>query len=192
MQAINDLQQFQVKTKLFSFINSYYRVFNDAGELIAITKAKGFKLKEDMRVYSDEAMTDEIMNITTQQIIDFSASYQVKDSTTGELLGNIQRKGMTSFVRDTWIISDAEGQELYKVSEDSLPLSLLRRFLTRLIPASYIFERGGAPTQCEFKQNFNPFLLHFRCDVRDWAPEVDKRLALAMVILLLSIEGKQG
>ncbi len=190
--TISDLEQFQVKTKFWSFIHSYYRVYNDAGELIAITKAKGFKLKEDMRIYSDEAMTKELVSITTGNIIDFSASYQVKDSSSGELLGCIRREGFTSLVRDTWVISDATGQALYKVSEDSLLLSLLRRFIIRLIPATYKLERDGIMTQCQFKQNFNPFLLHYRCDLRDWAPELDKRLALAMVILLLAIEGKQG
>ncbi len=190
--SINDLKKFQVKTKFWSFIHSYYRVYNDADELIAITKAKGFKLKEDMRIYTDEAMTQEIMSITTQNIIDFSASYQVKDSQTGEILGSIRREGFTSLMRDTWVISDVTGQALYKVSEESLLLALMRRFIIRLIPATYKLERDGVMTQCQFKQNFNPFLLHYRCDLSDWSPELDKRLALAMVILLLAIEGKQG
>ncbi len=192
MEQLQSLKQFHVKTKFWSFIHRYFRVFNDAGELIAITKAKGFKLKEDMRIYSDEAMTQEILNITTQNIIDFSSTYQVRDSVTGELLGNIKREGMTSLMRDTWVIYDGNDQALYKVKEDSLLLALLRRFLTNLIPATYHLERNGVETQSRFKQNFNPFLLHYRCDISDWAPELDKRLALAMVILLLAIEGKQN
>ncbi len=192
MEQLNSLSHFEVKTKFWSFIHRYYRVFNDAGELIAITKAKGFKLKEDMRIYSDEAMTQEIMNITTPNIIDFSATYQVRDSVTGELLGNIKREGMTSLMRDSWTIFDGNDQALYKVKEDSMLFALLRRFLTNLIPAKYHLERNGEKTNNLFKQNFNPFLIHYKCDVSDWAPELDKRLALAMVILLLAIEGKQN
>ncbi len=187
-----DIEQFAVKTKLISFIHDYFRVFDAQGNLIAFAKKKGFKLKEDMRIFSDESMTTELMNIKTDAIIDFSAVYQVSDSQTGALLGSLQRSGLKSMARDHWTVMGPDGQKVYDLQEDSMMLALVRRLLTSLVPATYHLERDGAPVGCEFKQNFNPFLLHFKGDLKGWDTSLDKRLALAIVILLLSIEGKQG
>lgn len=145
-----------------------------------------------MRIFSDESMTTELMNIKTNAVIDFSAVYEVSDSTTGELLGSLQRSGFKSLARDHWTVMGPDGQKVYDLREDSMTLALMRRLLTNLIPATYHLERDDTPVGCEFKQNFNPFLLHFKGDLKGWDASLDKRLALAIVILLLSIEGKQG
>ncbi len=42
-------------------------------------------------------------------MLDFSASYQVTDSTTGEVIGSLRRKGWSSLFRDSWEILDAAG-----------------------------------------------------------------------------------
>ena len=187
-----ELQQFTVKTKLWSFINSYFRVFNAKEELIAYSQKAGFKLREDMRIYTDESMSEELVRISTGQIIDFGASYQVHDSKTGELLGSMKRSGFKSMARDHWTLMGPDGQVIYELQEDSLLLALVRRLLTNLVPASYHLMKDGAIAGPSFSQNFNPFLLHFKVDLKGWDEAIDKRLALAMTILLLSIEGKQG
>ncbi len=187
-----DIEQFEVKTKLVSFLHNYFRVFDAQGNLIAYAKNKGFKLKEDTRIFSDESMTTELMSIKTNAVIDFSAVYEVRDSQTGAVLGSLQRSGFKSLVRDHWTVMGPDGQKVYDLREDSMALAQMRRMLTNLIPATYHLERDDTPVGCEFKQNFNPFLLHFKGNLKGWDGSLDKRLALAIVILLLSIEGKQG
>ena len=44
-------------------------------------------------------------------IIDFGATYDIVDMTTGENLGAAQRKGLKSIIKDTWKILDANGNE---------------------------------------------------------------------------------
>ncbi len=181
-----------VKRKFISFVNNYYRIYDRQSRLLAKVKHRGFKLKEDIRIYSDEEMSREILTIKADRIIDFRAAYLVTDSQTGEIVGCLRRKGMSSIIRDSWLVFDAEGRELFKICEDSLAWALMRRLLTNLVPAKYHIELGGKKSPPVFQQNFNPFILHMHGHLQHWPDCVDKRLAFATLILLLTIEGRQG
>ena len=186
------LKQFHIKSKLISFIHNYYRIYNDSGVIIGYAKSKGFKLKEDLRVYENDKMKTELMSIKADRILDFSSSHVVRDSQTDTVIGIISREGLKSLARDEWVIRDPEGNEIYRVQEDSLELALVRRLFCNLIPQKFHVTCQGQDTGCHFKQNFNPFLTHYTIDIERWHPQVDKRLAVAAVLLLLSIEGRQN
>jgi hypothetical protein len=97
-----------------------------------------------------------------------------------------------SLIKDEWILMDAGDQEIGLVMEDVMILALLRRFVTALIPQTYHGVVGGQPV-CEFKQNFNPFVLKFRMDFSmDKERKLDRRLGIAAAIMLGAIEGRQN
>ncbi|MGH8458487.1 MAG: hypothetical protein ACRESV_03975, partial [Nevskiales bacterium] len=153
---------------------------------------KLFKLKEDIRLYTDESMKQELLTIKARSIIDISAAYDVVDARDQTKVGTLKRKGLKSILQDEWTILDAAEKDIGRIHEDSMALALLRRFLTNLIPQSYVFEIGGQPVGTA-KQHFNPFVLKMDVDMRkDTARKLDRRLAAAAVVLLLAIEGKQG
>ncbi|NIA15532.1 MAG: hypothetical protein GWP08_15830 [Nitrospiraceae bacterium] len=56
-------------------------------------------------------MQTELLCIQARSILDFSAAYDVVDSTTGEKAGALKRKGLKSILRDAWIIMDADDRE---------------------------------------------------------------------------------
>jgi hypothetical protein len=152
---------------------------------------KPFKLREDMRLYTGEAMQDEVLLIRARTIFDFSTAYDVIDSKTDERVGALKRRGFKSAIRDEWILMDTEGREIGSIREDSMCFALLRRFLTSLIPQEY---RGfvGSTEVCNFRQNFNPFVLKIRADFsRDNNGMLDRRLGLAAALLLCGVEGRQ-
>lgn len=96
---------FMVKSKLFSLsFDKKFNIFDANDRLIGLCNQKAFKLKEDIRVFSDESMTKEIIKIQAKQIIDFSAAYDIYDSETKTLLGTWQRSGAQSILRDTWYL----------------------------------------------------------------------------------------
>ncbi|HLB64603.1 MAG TPA: hypothetical protein VJJ46_07155, partial [Anaerolineales bacterium] len=59
-----------------------FRVYAPDGSLALFSQQKMFRLREDIRVYADEARTVELLWIQARQILDFSAAYDVTDSTT--------------------------------------------------------------------------------------------------------------
>lgn len=152
---------------------------------------KAFKLREDIRLYTDKDMQTEVLTIEARQILDISAAYDVVDPTTGEKVGMLKRKGLKSVVKDEWIIADANDNEIGLIKEDSMALALIRRFLINLILQRYAGEINGRPV-CSFKQNFNPFVMKIMVDFsQDPSRLLDRRLGIAAAILLCAIEGKQ-
>jgi len=191
-EAIFQHNQYLVRRKVFTIAGAKFHVFDPAGNLVFFSKMKAFKLREDIRLYGDESMNRELLLIKARQIIDFSAAYDVFDAATREKVGVFKRKGLKSILRDEWFIMDAGDREIGVIREDSLLKSLLRRFLTNLIPQTYHAEIQGT-TVCIYKQNFNPFVLKLSVDFSmDTRSLFDRRLGIAGAILLGAIEGRQN
>lgn len=169
-----------------------FRIFDMQGNLLMFSQQKAFKLKEDIRVYTDEQKTNEVLYIQARQIIDFSAAYDVVDSTIVQKVGALRRKGWRSLMQDEWEILDVNDRPFAILKEDSLFLALLRRFLSGLVPQNYDV-LINAQRVADFKQNFNPFTYRLNMDFSlDSMNQLDRRLGIAAGILLAAIEGRQS
>jgi hypothetical protein len=92
---------YEVSRKLFVLLGKEFRFLDPSGRLIAYSKQKAFKLKEDVRIYADESMTQELVTIKARNIIDFSATYDVFDGITQQRIGSLKRAGLKSaFLQD--------------------------------------------------------------------------------------------
>ncbi|MCK4268838.1 MAG: hypothetical protein KAX16_08405 [Actinomycetia bacterium] len=184
--------KYLIRKKVLKLAGGVFHIYEPDGRLAFYSKQKAFKLKEDIRVFTDESMATEALTITARKILDFSAAYDVVDSMTGEKVGALKRKGFKSMLRDEWVIMDASDNEIGSIQEDSMFLALLRRFLSNLIPQTYAGSIDGKEV-CLFRQNFNPFVTKINVDfTADTGNLLDRRLGMAASILLCAIEGKQG
>lgn len=169
-----------------------FRVYGPNAELLLYSQQKMFKLREDIRVFSDESMTSEVLNIQARQIIDFSAAYDVIDSAYQTKVGVLRRKGFRSMMRDEWEVLDANDQLIGILQEDSVGYALLRRFLLgSFLPQNYdlLF---GQQVVADFKQKFKFIGYELNLDFSmDTLKQLDRRLGIAAAILLGTIEGKQ-
>lgn len=183
-------EEYIIRKKVLSVMGAKLHIYNSSEELVLFSKMKAFKLKEDIALYTDETMQQELLRIKARSVIDFSATYDVHDSETGEHVGSLRRKGLKSILKDEWVILDRHDQEIALIKEDSTFKALLRRFIA-LIPQKYNIEFDGN-TIPAFKQNFNPFVTKIIADFsEDRTRQLDRRLGLAAGILLCAIEGKQ-
>jgi len=182
-----------VRRQLFNLLNRKFEIFAPDGSMAFYTEMKAFKLKEDIRVYSDVNKTQELLVIKARKILDLSSAYDVYDSTQGGVkIGALKRQGITStMVMDKWEIWNAQDQRIGGIEEDSWILGLIRRYFIKLIPQSYKVEIGGQEI-IKFSQNFNPFLLKLTLDFTgDPGQALDRRLGIAAAVLLCAIEGRQ-
>ena len=170
-----------------------FRVYDPMGNLVMFSEQKMFRLREDIRVYSDESKTQEVLSIKARQIIDFSAAYDVVDTATNQKVGALRRKGWSSIVRDEWDVLNANDQVVGKLFEDSIGLALLRRLLLgTLLPQNYDLTFGETRV-ADLRQNFNPFRYELNLDFSmDMVRLLDRRIGIAAGILLATIEGKQS
>lgn len=183
--------QFVVRKQILSLVGAKIDIFDANERAILFSKMKAFKLKEDIRIYGDETMQNELISIQARSVIDFSGVFDVVDVETGHKVGSLRRKGMKSILKDEWAILGPNDTEIGLMKEDNPLLALLRRFLTNLIPQHYNIEIGGTKV-AEFKQNFNPFVQKLNLDFSVDDKKLDRRLGLAAAILLIAVEGNQG
>lgn len=170
-----------------------FRFYDPAGRMVMFSEQKMFRLREDIRVYSDENKTQEVLSIKARQIVDFSAAYDVVDTGMNQKVGALRRKGWSSILRDEWEVLDANDNVLGKLFEDSVGLALLRRLvLGSLLPQNYDIAFGETRV-ADLKQRFNLFRYELDIDFRmDTAHQLDHRLGIAAGILLAAVEGKQS
>ncbi len=183
--------QYLLKRQVFA-LTGKVRLYDSQSLLVMYSEQKMFKLREDIRVFADEGKSSEILTIKARNILDFSAAYDVMDSMTGEKVGVLRRKGIKSMLRDEWELLDANDQPIGKLFEDNLSLALLRRFLLgTLLPQKYEIKLADQPL-ASFRQRFNPFRFEMAIDFGlDQTSRLDRRLGLALAVLLGMIEGRQ-
>ena len=170
-----------------------FRFYDPMGNLVMFSEQKMFKLREDIRVYSDENKTQEVLSVKARQIIDFSAAYDVVDTAMNQKVGALRRKGWSSLLRDEWEVLDANDNPIGVLFEDSMGLALLRRFLLgSWLPQNYDMTLGETRV-ADLKQNFNLFRYELNLDFSmDPSQRLDRRIGIAAGILLAAVEGKQS
>lgn len=93
--------------KLLALASQIY-IRDASGNLLGYAKQKLLKLKEDVRIFADEAQTQELYQIKADRVIDWSARYNFIDSRTGQTLGSIKRRGMRSLWKAQYEIYDGD------------------------------------------------------------------------------------
>lgn len=89
-----------------------------ANEVLFI-KQKVFKLREDIRIFSDQSESREVFNIQAEQILDFNTRYNFYDSKSGQHLGSVKARGWRSIWSATYLIDDARQQQMMSIKEDN-------------------------------------------------------------------------
>lgn len=193
MELNPSVHTYVLKRQVLRLMGAGFRIFEaNSGRLVAYCDQKGFRLREDIRIYSDESKTREVLAIQARTIMDFSAAYDIYDTVERYKVGALRRKGFSSLVRDEWEVLDPQDRQIGVVHEDSLQLALIRRLLLSLIPQNYDMVMHDGRTVCDLKQNFNPFTYNLTIDFSmDPTGTLDRRLGLAAGVLLGAIEGKQ-
>jgi uncharacterized protein YxjI len=192
MNSIFQHQKYLLHRQVFA-LTGKFRFYDPLGNLVMFSEQKMFKLREDIRVYSDENKTQEVLSIKARQIIDFSAAYDVVDTAMDQKIGTLRRQGWNSMLRDEWQVLDANEVQISVLFEDSMGLALLRRFLL----GSWLLQNYdiafGEKRIADLKQRFNLFRYELDVDMSmDTEGQLDPRLGIAAGILLAAIEGRQS
>lgn len=104
----------EAKFKLFS-IGQTVLIRDSQQKLVCCVKQKAFKLKEDITVFSDEAQKSPMFSIKADKIIDWSASYTVREP-DGDEVCVVRRKGARSIWKATYEIHMG-GKHAYTITE---------------------------------------------------------------------------
>ncbi len=104
--------------KVIAF-NPQVKVTDASGQVVLYVKQKALALKEDIKVFADEAQTRQLYQLKANKIIDFSAQYNITSANGGAALGAVKRKGMRSIFKATYNILDTGGGEIGAIREEN-------------------------------------------------------------------------
>ncbi|HEX9332643.1 MAG TPA: hypothetical protein VF896_12190 [Anaerolineales bacterium] len=191
MNSIFQFPNYMLKRQAIA-LTGKFRFYDPAGRLVMFSEQKMFRLRDDIRVYSDESKSQEVLKIKARQILDFSAAFDVIDMEMNQKVGVLRRRGLRSLLRDEWQVLDASDRLIGMLFEDSIPMALLRRFaLGSWLPQNYDITFGETRV-ADLKQRFNLFRYELDLDFSmDTSHLLDRRLGIAAGILLAAVEGKQ-
>jgi hypothetical protein len=197
--SLSQFSHLEFRRKFWKVFGAEISIFDPASEtMVGFIKMKAWKLREDIRLYTDKSMQTEVIRIKARQIIDFGATYDVFDSETNQMIGSLQRKGLRSaFVRDYWKVLDATGNVTGAVQETSSTLALARRWLAAIsdlfdllfmfVAQTYTIsdtKSGTSVPAASLVHRRNPFLVRMALDVSDNQAKMDSRLLIAATALL--------
>ena len=102
MSTIYKADSYMVRQKVMKIVGEEFHIYSDDSmeQLIGYCKQKALKLKEDIRVYTDEDKNTELICIKARSVIDFGATYDITDSQSGEAICTFKRKGLKSIFKD--------------------------------------------------------------------------------------------
>ena len=177
--------------------------------VLGFIKMKAWKLKEDIRLFTDESMQHEVFRIHARNIIDFAGTYDVIDSATAQPLFAWRRKGLKStFVRDHWDLLDAQGAVTGSIQETSSGLALARRWVGLIpiigefidlglafAPQTYrmtSFHAGNESLVGTITHHKNPFLVKMTLDTTEAQTPADPRIAVSATALLSTIDASKN
>lgn len=75
-------QSYIIKRRALQLVGSTLYLYGPGEQLVLWGARKAFKLKEDLRFYTDDTKTEEVLRVAARSILDFSAAYDVFDSRT--------------------------------------------------------------------------------------------------------------
>lgn len=182
--------QYIIKQKVLTIGRKYY-IYDSQEKLIGFCKQKLFKLKEDIRIYTDENMTNELLKVKQKNILDWSGTFKVKDPIEGRI-GFVGRKAWKSILKDTWKIWNKDQKEVAELKEGGGALVILRRIFSflRFVPKKYHYsnELGRIATVTQkFKIIGDTWILDINPN-----SNVDKRLLVVAALMMDIIEQGKG
>jgi hypothetical protein len=103
--------------KLMALASQVY-VRDANGGLLGYVKQKMLKLKEEVTVFADEAMTQVRYEMKADRMMGFSARFTFTDA-TGNVLGALKRQGMRSIWKANYQVTDANDNQVGAINEEN-------------------------------------------------------------------------
>lgn len=202
-------ERFTIRQKIIKIFGAAFHIYNEQGQVVGFSKQKAFRFREDIRIYTDESQSSELLQLKARSILDFGTTYDVALS-DGTEIASIRRRGLKSMLRDTWeVFLPANAHDLdvvnespeslfrpvAKITEDSAGMALLRRFVGPVAffkPQRFHLELESGARIATYRTHVNPLVYRLGITVHKEHAGIDELVILAAGILLAAIEGRQS
>jgi len=201
----NQHDRFVLRQRIRPVVNQYEFAiagpdWEPEGEPFAFVEQARFKFKEDIRFYTDDSKSQELMRIKARQRFDPRATYDVT-AAEGNKIGEIQKAFGTSLVRSTYRIYDPSDSELAIAQERNVVVAFFRRlvgFVPYLgdfadwlpIPYHFDFRRGDEVVGYHERKAWQVRDIYRISMEGDPERTIDRRLILAIAVGMDALQAR--
>ncbi|MDO5616753.1 MAG: hypothetical protein Q4G16_11215 [Cruoricaptor ignavus] len=181
---------------------SDFNITDKDGKYVAYVRQKMFKLKEDVVVFSDESKTKELFRIKADRWLDFNASYSITSLLDGKTFGKLGRKGMRSFWKATYDISDQTEIAKFQVTEDSAwvkfwdglvgEIPIIGFFTGYFLNPTYSVKDASGRTYFKLRKMPSFFGRRFQLDRLIDIDDEDESLVVLSLLMMILLERARG
>ncbi|WP_354697554.1 hypothetical protein DSM112329_03187 [Paraconexibacter sp. AEG42_29] len=203
MIDITAYDRFVLRQRVKLVINQYVFSVPDGesdGEQFCFVEQKRFKFKEDVRFYTDDSKSVDLMRILARQRFDPRATYDIATA-DGVQLGAIQKVFGKSLFRSTYAIFAPDGQEICQAREVSMPKAIFRRVVGIVpyigdfadwLPIAYDFEfvRGDQVLATNVRRRWKWRDVYDIDASGDTGRALDRRLLLAATVGMDALQAR--
>jgi uncharacterized protein YxjI len=194
----NQHDRFVLTQKFTMVINRYQFLLADDQPPFCFVEQARFKFKEDIRFFTDESKSVELLRIKARQRFDPRATYDITGA-DGTKIGEIKKVFGASLIRSTYEISSST--ETLQAQEKSLMVALFRRLVDFVpyigdfsdwlpIPYHFDFIRDGQLIGTH-KRRIGKFRDTYDIDVSgDPERSFDRRLVLAVAVGMDALQAR--
>jgi uncharacterized protein YxjI len=180
---------------------SQIRITDANGHMLGYVKQKMFKLKEDIRVFTDESQTNEIFGIRADRMLDFSARYNLTDA-AGNPYGSIRRQGMRSIWKAHYEIYDERENPVMEIHEESAwvkvvdsligEIPMLGMFSGYLFNPAYLISRTDGTVVARLQKQPAFFEGKFQLTQQATMDPAEETRVLLSVLTMMLLERSRG
>lgn len=179
---------YRIRKKVVAITNQYW-IEDAGGGMLGYSKQKLLRIKESIRIFTDDSMSSELFRIQQEQVMDMWGTFAVVDSVTEAVVGKIRREALSSGVyKDAYVLMDAYGNAVGRVAERG-GRGLARKYLPggALVPEQLVVEFGGQQV-AGIKQQFKVIGDMWEVDCSRLPARFDRRTLIATMLLMGMIE----
>jgi len=122
-------------------ISNDFTASDASGKVIFFVREELLKLKDHVKIYSNESKSELLYEIKSNKIIDFQQTFTITNG-QNEVIGKVRKKTLKSFVKATYYIQNTEGHTTYTINERSFLSRFFNLLFEELIPIAGDFADG--------------------------------------------------
>src|ERR1700722_9406845 len=110
--------KYQIQHEL-GLLKEKFKVEDESSNVIMWVSTPSFSMKKEFHIYTDEACTQEVLQIKIHKLIEFADTWDVSESDDKTSLGTIKFEALKSLMGSKWQILNPQGQQIAEVAENT-------------------------------------------------------------------------
>lgn len=71
-------ERYTIRRKVLRLLGNSFHVLDAQGQIVGYCNQKRLRLREDIRFYTDERKSEELLTLKARSILDFSTTYDIE------------------------------------------------------------------------------------------------------------------